>query len=234
MAWLEREPSGHFHVRFRIGTRKFKRSLKTKSESAAETRRVRLEGVLGLLSCVDWLSCTCQPSEHQLDHCNVNHGFTCVGEIFVVLAQPPISSQPTESSFHHPTSGQHFESRNVIASFDDFQYPAGQIMEPIDQLSCIAAVGPDQTEAGKTPLHFLEHEFGAVPVLDICGVNDHGEHQSHHIDEDVTLATVDLLARVVSMRPPFSVVFTDWLSMIPALGSSSRPARFLTSRRRTS
>jgi hypothetical protein len=50
----------------------------------------------------------------------------------------------------------------------------------------------------------------------------------------VTLATVDLLAHVVSMGPPFSVVFTDWLSMIPALGSSSRPARFLTSRRRAS
>ena len=49
MAWLEREPSGHFHVRFRIGTRKFKRSLKTKSESAAETRRVRLEETIRLV-----------------------------------------------------------------------------------------------------------------------------------------------------------------------------------------
>ena len=49
MAWLEREPSGQFHVRFRIGSRKFKRSLKTKSESEAETRRVRLEETIQLV-----------------------------------------------------------------------------------------------------------------------------------------------------------------------------------------
>ena len=49
MAWLEREPTGQFHVRFRIGSRKFKRSLKTKSESEAETRRVRLEETIRLV-----------------------------------------------------------------------------------------------------------------------------------------------------------------------------------------
>ncbi len=49
MAWLEREPSGQFHVRFRIGSRKFKRSLKTKNESEAKTRRVRLEETVRLV-----------------------------------------------------------------------------------------------------------------------------------------------------------------------------------------
>ena len=49
MAWLECEPSGQFHIRFRIGSRKFKRSLKTKNESEAETRRIRLEETLRLV-----------------------------------------------------------------------------------------------------------------------------------------------------------------------------------------
>jgi len=49
MAWLEREPSGQFHIRFRIGSRKFKRSLKTKSEAEAETRRIRLEETIRLV-----------------------------------------------------------------------------------------------------------------------------------------------------------------------------------------
>ncbi len=49
MAWLEREPSGHFHIRFRLGERKFKRSLKTKIESEAETRRIRLEETIRLV-----------------------------------------------------------------------------------------------------------------------------------------------------------------------------------------
>ena len=41
---------------------------------------------------------------------------------------------------------------------------------------------------------------------------------------DVPLASGNPLTRVVTPRPPFSVVFTDWLSMIAALGVASRPA----------
>ncbi len=49
MAWLELTPSGHFHVRFRLRKRTFKRSLKTKVESDAETRRIRLEETIRLV-----------------------------------------------------------------------------------------------------------------------------------------------------------------------------------------
>ena len=40
----------------------------------------------------------------------------------------------------------------------------------------------------------------------------------------VALAPRYLLARVVAPRPPFSVVFTDWLSMLAALGVASLPS----------
>jgi integrase len=43
MAWLEREESGRYHVAFRFGNNKFKRSLKTDSETEAQTRLFRLE-----------------------------------------------------------------------------------------------------------------------------------------------------------------------------------------------
>jgi hypothetical protein len=49
------------------------------------------------------------------------------------------------------------------------------------------------------------------------------EHQAHGVDQQVPLAAIQLLGAVVASRPPFSVVFTDWLSMIPALGSRFRP-----------
>jgi len=45
---------------------------------------------------------------------------------------------------------------------------------------------------------------------------------------------VDFLAGVITARPPFSVVFTDWLSMIAALGLSSRPAACRTLPRKAS
>jgi len=43
MAWLDRDPSGYFHVCFRLGERKFKRSLRTKNERAANGSCLRLE-----------------------------------------------------------------------------------------------------------------------------------------------------------------------------------------------
>lgn len=43
MAWLEQEASGNFHIAFRLGSKKFKRSLRTKDEREAEARRLRLE-----------------------------------------------------------------------------------------------------------------------------------------------------------------------------------------------
>ena len=43
MAWLQADPSGNFHVSFRFGGKKFKRSLRTKKSGEAEGRRLRLE-----------------------------------------------------------------------------------------------------------------------------------------------------------------------------------------------
>ncbi|MBI3464952.1 MAG: site-specific integrase [Planctomycetes bacterium] len=43
MAWLERDPSGNYHVRFRLGPKKFRRSLKTSAEREAVGLVTRLE-----------------------------------------------------------------------------------------------------------------------------------------------------------------------------------------------
>jgi len=49
MAWLELESSGRYHVAFRFGDRKFKRSLSTRSKGQAETRLARLEETIRLV-----------------------------------------------------------------------------------------------------------------------------------------------------------------------------------------
>ena len=56
-------------------------------------------------------------------------------------------------------------------------------------------------------------------------MDDDAEQQARGVDRDVALAALDLLARVVAARPPFSVVLTLWVSMIAALGLGSRPLR---------
>jgi hypothetical protein len=58
---------------------------------------------------------------------------------------------------------------------------------------------------------------------------DDGMHQQAlRVDKDVALLAFDFLARVVAARvdaaPPFSALFTLWLSMIAAVGLASRRA----------
>ena len=55
-------------------------------------------------------------------------------------------------------------------------------------------------------------------------VDCHCQQQTHGIHDYVTLAARHLLASIVAVRPPFSVVLTDWLSMMAALGTVFLPA----------
>jgi hypothetical protein len=49
LAWLQQVPSGFYHISFRFGGRKFKRSLKTKNLRNASSRKVRMEDNIRLL-----------------------------------------------------------------------------------------------------------------------------------------------------------------------------------------
>ena len=68
----------------------------------------------------------------------------------------------------------------------------------------------------------------AVAVLNIRAMHDGVHQQALRIDENMALLAFDLLARIVAVRidagPPFSALFTLWLSMMAAVGLASRLA----------
>ena len=99
-----------------------------------------------------------------------------------------------------------------------------QFPHPIDQSARIAAIGPYQQQARKTPYHTSEDELGSVAVLDGGRMQHDGEDQADGVDNDMSFAAVDFLAGIITAARPFSVVLTLWLSMIAALGVASRPA----------
>jgi hypothetical protein len=76
------------------------------------------------------------------------------------------------------------------------------------------------------PEHRGEQQDAAVAVLDIGGMNDGVQQQAQCIYEKMALLALDLLARIITMRidpgPPFSALFTLWLSMMAAVGLASR------------
>jgi hypothetical protein len=79
-----------------------------------------------------------------------------------------------------------------------------------------------------------EQTFSTGTVLPIGRRDHHGQHQPSRIDEDGALAALDLFVGIIAVDPPFSVVLTDWLSMLAALGWRGRPAATRTSPRRRS
>ena len=177
-----------------------------------------------------------------MNHSYVDPGLGCLGQGFVVpvsstgqaLAQPTAPAEPRECSFDHPSSRQHLKVVAVPGALDNLERPACQGPDPLDQLSSIASIGPDQPHAGKPPCQFIDDQLRSISILDIGRMHHHRQQQPHGIYNDVSLSTVDLLASIIATRPPFSVVLTDWLSMIAALGVGLLPSDCRTLGRRAS
>ena len=110
-------------------------------------------------------------------------------------------------------------------------------IDPSNELSCIASIRPDQLQSLENTalLCFLQDKLGSVAILNVGSMDNEFKDETERINENMALASGDLLARVVTvMAPLFSVVFTDWLSMLPADGSGFFPAFLRTLRRSSS
>jgi hypothetical protein len=79
-----------------------------------------------------------------------------------------------------------------------------------------------------------QHQARTIPVLNIGRMDDGNKDQPKNVYEQMALATVDPLASIVAVRAPLSVVLTDWLSMMAALGCRLRPAASRVSPRNSS
>ena len=94
--------------------------------------------------------------------------------------------------------------------------------------SLIATIGKYLANEGKHAEQGFQDQYAATAVLKVSRM-DHGvQQQAYRVNEDMPLLAFDLLARIISMSvdagPPFSALFTLWLSITAAVGLASRPA----------
>jgi hypothetical protein len=93
----------------------------------------------------------------------------------------------------------------------------------------IPAIDEQLLQKGKHPEQCRHNEDAAIAILDVGRMNDGVEQEAYCVDKNVPLLALDLLARIVPVRinarPPFSALFTLWLSMMAAVGLASRCAR---------
>jgi hypothetical protein len=172
--------------------------------------------------------------EHELNHSNVEQIFTAVGTSLIIFAQTPIPSQPGKCSLNDPTPRQYLEPLDLLLAFYNLEDPTIHTLHPLNQFTCVTPIRPNQPQARKLLLDLLKNQPGSISVLDRGFVNHNGQDQSQSIDQDVTCSARYLFPCIIATRPPFSVVFTLWLSIIAALGLISRPSALRTSSRRIS
>ncbi len=92
----------------------------------------------------------------------------------------------------------------------------------------IGAVGKQFSEKGKQTEQACQQRKAAVAILNVGGGDDAVQQQALGIDQNMALLALYQLARIEAGRidasPPFSALFTLWLSMMQAVGLASRPA----------
>lgn len=96
----------------------------------------------------------------------------------------------------------------------------------VEPRTLIGGVGKELVQERMHPGQGRKQHDAAVTILDIGGMHDGVEQQTQRIYENVALLALDLLAGIIARRidagPPFSALFTLWLSMIAAVGLASR------------
>lgn len=82
--------------------------------------------------------------KHDLDECNLHHGFCRFRQKLIVDGQPSEVLQPCESLFHNPTVRQYLKLGGAFIRPDyDFQYPSELLHDPIGQSPSVASVRQD-------------------------------------------------------------------------------------------
>src|SRR6516164_2752393 len=110
----------------------------------------------------------------------------------------------------------------------------------MEDRSGVGAIGEQFCEKRKLTEQRCQQPDAAVTILNTSGMNDRAQQQTLHVDENMSFLAFDQFARIEPVRinagPPFSALFTLWLSMMQAVGLAARlpsrdfqgrPAKFL-------
>ena len=116
-----------------------------------------------------------------------------------------------------------------LGALDDLQLPGASLGDGRGHLRpLVASIGEDALDEREQAAGSAQQIEGAVAILHAGGMDDHVQEEAERIDENVPLATRDLLARIealrIDRRPPFCAALALWESIIAADGLASRPS----------
>jgi hypothetical protein len=133
-------------------------------------------------------------------------------------------AQPGKGTLHHPSARQQDKPFVSRVALDNLQVEPTMLLHPLDECTSVDAIRPQLFQARKQSQDHHQQQLGAIPILAVAFRDHDFEDQAEGIDQQMPFAPVYLFATVIAANAPFSVVFTDWLSRIAALGVGSRPS----------
>ena len=150
--------------------------------------------------------------------------------VFPVLGKTAAAVEPCDGSLHDPAFGFDNKIPGAVRALDDFNgqirhRPGGAVMK---DRSAISAVGELPAREGELPEQRRHHDNATTAILNISASHQRVQHEAQGVDQDMTLLALDQLAGIETMwvdaGPPFSALFTLWLSITQAVGLASRSA----------
>ena len=160
----------------------------------------------------------------------MKEGKRVVVAILPILGKAATSIEPADGTLDDPALRLDDEAFRVVATPDDLGHEVGHdIGDAVgEDRPSIGAVGEQLAQEGELPEQRGQQKHAAIAVLHVGGGDQGVQHQAELVDQDVALLALDQLGSVEAMpidrRPPFSALFTLWLSTMQAVGLASRAA----------
>jgi len=150
--------------------------------------------------------------------------------VLPIFGEAATSIEPADGTLNNPALRLDDKALRVVATPDDLgdevRHDMGDAVG--EDRPGIGAVGEQLTQEGKLSEQSGQQQHAAIAVLHVGGSDQGVQQQSELVDQDVAFLALDQLAGVEAMpidrRPPFSALFTLWLSMIQTVGLASRTA----------
>ena len=180
--------------------------------------------------CPETSSGITKPSEHEAERGEAQERQRFSIEVLPILGEPAASIEPSEGALDDPAFGQDHKSLGLIGTLDNFSFQMRQHARQslVEFGSLIAAVGEQLFQKRKHPKQGRHDENAAIAILNIGRMDDGMKQQAQCVYKNMPLLTLDCFARIIVGRidagPPFSALFTLWLSMMAAVGLASLSA----------
>jgi len=130
----------------------------------------------------------------------MDHGLTGFLQFLVVLAQPAGTAKPSKCAFNDPPARENSKTLLTVRALDDLENPVTKSLRPHNQSAGVTTVRPDELEPRKVSGNPHHDQLRAISVLNGGYVYDYCKQESHRVDHDVTLATIDFLSCVITVR----------------------------------